>query len=336
MNRSSLSPARSHFVFAATLTACAFGVRGAHAQTSEPRQASAAIEPPSAAAVAEARARFNRGLALYKDGDLPSALAELRRADALAPSYRLKYNIAQVCEEQHDYSCALSAFRAYLDGGGSEIPRARRTSVEAELKKVAPLVAELHIRVDDPGAEISIDDVVVGTAPLADAVEVNSGVRRVSARHGALVATRSVEVAGGEQLDVSLALGPAIAEPTAPLAGAARATPTTVPATAARANARPIVWIGWAGAGAFAAGSAIAGAIALHASHELADERGTYPVTSAELSNTSDRASHWALAADVLGVLALASAGTALYFTFTPETEGAHASGGTVSLRARF
>lgn len=291
--------------------------------------------PPSAEAVAEARARFNRGLALYKDGDLPSALAELRKADALAPSYRLKYNIGQVCEEQHDYACALTAFRTYLDGGGPEIPRSRRASVEAEIQKITPFVAALRITVDEPGAEISIDDLVVGTAPLADPIKVSSGVRRVSARHGAAVATRSVEVAGGEELAVALTLRAETRASTAQPPGN-NAAPAAATAETPRAKTPTIVWIGWAGAGAFAVGSAITGVLALQASHALADERGTYPTTPDQLHGKSNSAAHLALAADVLGVLALASAGTALYFTFTPETQSGHASGGSFALRGKF
>ncbi len=325
---------RTRLAVALGLFASFTGARVARADGAAASAPSNSAEAPSAAAVAEARARFNRGLALYKDGDLPSALAELRKADALAPSYRLKYNIGQVCEEQHDYACAVTAFQAYLTGGGSEIPRARRGSVEAEIQKIAPFVAELRISVDDAGAEISVDDVVVGTSPLTSPVKVSSGVRRVSARHGAAVATRSVEVAGGDRLDVALTLR---ADTNTQVAPSASAPAAAVSAQNPARDKKPtIVWVGWAGAGAFAIGSAVTGVLALHASHELADQRGIYPGSQAQLTQMSSRVSHLALAADVLGVLALASAGTALYFTFTPETEGARASGGTASLSGRF
>src|SRR4051794_7031872 len=130
---------------------------------------------PNASASLEARTRFNRGIELYRDGDLAGALAEFRRADALAPAYRLKYNIAQVCEEQHDYACAADALRAYLSGGGREIPEAKRASIELELQKLNASVAQLSVSVDTPGAEILVDDVSFGTAPFTAPLQVNAG-----------------------------------------------------------------------------------------------------------------------------------------------------------------
>jgi hypothetical protein len=286
------------------------------------------------AQIAEARTRFNRGLELYRDGDLPSALAEFRRADALAPSYRLKYNIGQVCEEEHDYACALSAFQAYLDGGGAEIPRARRASVELEVQKISASVAELNVTVDVADAEVTIDDVPVGVSPLTVAIKINSGLRRVAARQGALFATRSVEVAGGERLNVALTLRAGLgSQPAAMPEPNTGKRPTNA---VDRSSARSLALLSWVGTGIFASGSAITGALALHASHQLATERRSYPVSSAELGQSSDRVAHFALAADILGALAVGGAGCALYFTVAPVAMNAHADGAIVSIHSQF
>lgn len=263
-------------------------------------------------AAAEARTRFNRAVQLYQDGDLPGALAEFRRADALAPAYRLQYNIAQVCQEQHDYACALDALRAYLSGGGSEIPKAKRASVELEVQKLSAFVAELSISVDTPGAEVLVDDASFGSAPLSGPVQVNAGRHRVSARQGALIATRSIEVAGGEHAPVSLLLA---STPTS-----APARPSAVTAERARRSAadRSMAWASGIGAGVFLLSAVVTGALALHESSQLSAERERYPASPDQLRDTRARVSNLALATDVLGLLAVASGAGAVYFAVRP------------------
>ena len=59
---------------------------------------------------------------MFEESNFTGALAEFRRAHAIAPSYRLLYNIGQVCYLLRDYPCALDSFSRYLSQGGAEIP----------------------------------------------------------------------------------------------------------------------------------------------------------------------------------------------------------------------
>ena len=320
--------ARRRLFASCLILLCALGSVRASAEPST-RDAHAAGQ---ATPIAEARVRFARGLELYRAGDLASALAEFRRADGLAPSYRLQYNIGQVCEEQHDYACALSAFQAYLAGGGAEGPHARRVSVEQELQKLSGFVAELSVSVDVAGAEVLVDDAPVGVAPLDGVIKVNSGRRRIAARQGGLVAARSVELAGGERVSVVLTLRP---EPVASQASVAPLAPVNSGASLQHERSPAVLWL-WIGSGALAAGSALSGVLALRAAHQLSGERATVPVAAAELQQTSARASHWALAADVLGALAVGSAGGALYLSLAPTAANTHTDGALLTVRSTF
>src|SRR5438105_150249 len=61
-------------------------------------QAPAPAPAPAAAANPdEAAMRFKRGLELYEEQDFPNALIEFRRAYELQPSYKILYNLGQVC-----------------------------------------------------------------------------------------------------------------------------------------------------------------------------------------------------------------------------------------------
>jgi hypothetical protein len=297
---------------------CALGAPVVHAQSSK-----------DATTTIEARARFNRGVELYRDGDLPGALAEFRRADALAPAYRLKYNIAQVCQEQHDYACALNALRAYLNGGGSDIPKAKRAEVQVEVTKLSAFVAELSISVDTPGAEILLDDASCGVAPLSAPLQVNAGSHRVSARQGALVATRSIEVAGGERREIALLLAPL---PVAVPASQGPIEPKNGPDSA---HSRPLAWAAGIGAGVFLAGAVVTGILALHESSELASERNQYPASADRLRSGRDSVAHLALASDVLGLLAIGAGAGAVYFAVRPVGAVSEPAG-AFTLRGRF
>ena len=99
--------------------------------------------PVSDDARARAITRLQRGQEPYADRDFAGALSEFRKAYELAPSYRLLYDIGQVCYQMHDYVCAQQS-------------RAR--------------LGYLDLQVDVARAEVSVDDVLAGVAPLAQPI----------------------------------------------------------------------------------------------------------------------------------------------------------------------
>src|SRR6187431_3178059 len=115
----------------------------------------------------EARERYESAVKLYEEGAYDAALVELNRASELRPSYKLYYNIGQVRFAMHDYAAAMDAYRQYLSKGGEQIPPARRDQIQKELNTLVQRVAKLVIETDVPGAEVLIDDVVVGRTPLS-------------------------------------------------------------------------------------------------------------------------------------------------------------------------
>src|SRR3954451_15330684 len=135
----------------------------------------ARAERQSGTPVEEARTRFQRGVQLFHEGSFEAALAEFRKAYQVAPSYRLLYNIGQVHYELHDYVGALKSFRQYLGDGSAEVPPERRVQVDAEIKKLQGLCGYLEVTAEPEGADILVDDVPVGIAPLGGPVLVNAG-----------------------------------------------------------------------------------------------------------------------------------------------------------------
>lgn len=171
------------------------------------QRAASATAKESAEDVETARSHFKLGVDSYRDGDLTTALIEFKRAYAAAPNYRLLYNLGQVSRELRDYPAAERYFRDYLTQGSGEIEPERRQEVETEIAKANARIASLVITVNEPNAEVFVDDVLVGRAPLGDVVRVSAGQRRISAAlPGRQRATEVVDAAGGETLVVKLEL----------------------------------------------------------------------------------------------------------------------------------
>jgi hypothetical protein len=159
------------------------------AQTAAEGAAAAAAGEPAAVgsaedpALVEAGERFDRGVACYDRGDYGAALAEFLRAYELTGYWGMLYNLGQVSQALARKTDALTYFEDYLAGGGGEIAPERRTEVEAQLAQLRSQLAQLRVTVDADGAEIRVDDEVVGTAPLAEPLYLEPGPHVVVARH---------------------------------------------------------------------------------------------------------------------------------------------------------
>ena len=81
----------------------------------------------------EARARHMRGVELYNEGEYKLALIEFERAYAIAPSYKMLYNIGQVRAQLGHYAKATLAFERFLAEGGSRIAPDRVAEVERDI-----------------------------------------------------------------------------------------------------------------------------------------------------------------------------------------------------------
>jgi hypothetical protein len=290
------------------LTFAAWAATLAAAQTNGPSP-----RTPTPAQVDEATGRFQRGTEMFEEQNLPGALAEFRRAYALAPSYRILYNIGQICYLMRDYPCALDSFSRYLAEGGADIPGPRQTEVQRDLARLQARVARVRVVVDRPGAEISVDDVVVGRSPLAEPVLVAAGRPKVGASMpGHAPASKVVEVAALETATVALTLQPLTAGPPSEPLARERAPDLSLARSAGpRAPVTP-----WVVTGALAAAAGAAGALALWSSSELKNRRSQFGVSQqGDLSSRASRTRNLALATDILLGATVVAAGISTYLT---------------------
>lgn len=290
----------------------------------------ALAQPKDKASLDEAKDRFKRGLALYKEGSLDAALVEFSRAYDLSPSWKILYNIAVVHRDQRNYVEALGAFERFLAGGGKQIDAAKKKEVDAEIEQLRKFVGKLAIAVNVAGAEVRVDDQLVGKAPLAGPIAVNAGKRRVSATaEGRTAASDLVTVAGGDEVKVTLSLAePPKAEP---VVVAPAAPPPQEPARAPEpppSRMTTLSYVGFGAAGALAIGAGVTGFMAQRASKDLSNMEFVGATPSPEVEDQRSKVKRLALTTDVLAGAALATFGVTLYLTLsrTPTREQAPAA----------
>jgi hypothetical protein len=155
--------------------------------------------------VAQARAHFERALALVDANKHGEAAVEFRRAYEAKPHYSVLYNLGQAQLASGSYVEAYEALGAYLKEGGDRVPGKRRAELEAELARLVGRIGELHIAVEPADALVRVDGkpVVAG----GEALRLEAGTHTVAAsREGRLPLEREVTVAAGERAAVELVL----------------------------------------------------------------------------------------------------------------------------------
>jgi hypothetical protein len=306
----------SLLVLAASL---AFG-SAASAQTTKPAESGSTD-------VGEARARFARGVELYKEGSFDAALAEFNKAYEIAPNYRVLYNIAQVQRERHDFVAALRMFQQYMDQGGAEITAERRDQVTKEIAALRGRVAELQVQSDVDGAELFVDGVSVGVLPLGEPALVSAGVRQIELRKsGYLPSSRTLTIAGGETVRPVFTLEKSTSD-----APAAAAAPTDFdrPVEPPRHRSKAPMWISLAATTLFTGGAVTFGVLTKKANDKLDDQLNTFPASVSDIDDARSSVKRDALLTDGLAAAAIVSGGFFLYFAISGNESSSSSTTGT-------
>lgn len=166
-----------------------------------------ALVPVSALAQSDARAHFERGVALFDEGRHAAALAEFEAAYRASPNYRVLYNLAQVHARLGHAVEATETYERFLSEGGDAIDAAQRQRAEAELATQRARIGALDIVGAVPGASVSVDGDQVARTPLSEPIRVSVGEHTVEvAAPGYVAQQRRVSVAGQEVARVEFEL----------------------------------------------------------------------------------------------------------------------------------
>jgi len=275
-----------------------------------------------------ARLHYERGVELFNEEAYEAALVEFQRAYSLTPSYKVLYNMGKLHKALKDFAAAQRDFTRYLEEGKAEIAASRRTEVQKEITQLETRVARVEVSSSVKGAEVSIDDVVVGKTPLSYSIVVNPGRRKVTvSKEGFAPASKVVEVVGSDSVAVEL-----------------RPTDLSVsvqdqkPEKSEGPRNRAIV--SWAATVAVAGGAGVLAYLASQKSSDLDGLKGQVQQDRDALESTHNAMRRDALIADILGGAAVIGAGVSIYFTVKavqsnaePEAPATPAAG-TVRLNA--
>lgn len=282
-----------------------------------------------------AREHFARGVALFQEGQHAAALVEFRRAYEAVPNFRVEYNIARTCLELKEDACALGAFEHYLSEGGSNVDAPRRAEIERELAKLRRRVGAIELLVNVPGADVSIDEVPVGTSPLPSPVPVAAGRHRIAASLPSGPSSyRFIEVAGGEHLSVALTI--AVPKAPEPVVALAPQLPPLVHVLPPRAPDHTGLWIGLAITSTLATGAGITGYFAAREHAEFEQSLRSPTASSGEADRHRAQGRTLSLITDAGAATALAVGAVTLYLALNPERSRLRpaASASTLQLQA--
>lgn len=280
--------------------------------------ASALADEPSSADVAKARPHYKRGVELYQDGAFDAALVELEKAYAIAPSYKILYNVGLVYVQLNDFAGALKAYRQYLDEGDKKLDAKRRAEVEKEIRKLETRVGTVTVDVTVEGADVLVDDEVVAKSPLSEPLIVNAGKRKIAAsKPGYSPMARVLVIVGGDEKDLKLELRSTSEVPKKPSGGASSKPrkPDKV-----EEPSPPVPWLWWGLTGALAAGTTVAGVLTLSSQSDL-DDKKSAPSKGNDLTSAADKTRTLAIVTDVLLAGTVIVGGYATYKTFISPDE---------------
>ena len=303
----------------------AFALALALALLGVPQLAAAEGPAPPQGKVEEAKSHYRRAREFYEENNFRGALVETQRAYDLSGNAALLFDLGQIQYQLQDYPSALNAFTRYLASNKGDVQPARVAEVQKDIERLKGRIGSLRITSNKRGAQILVDDVVVGTSPLSEPVLVGAGRHKIVATaDGQTTPPKVVDVAGAEVIEVSLALADGASAPSPSRA-------TVEQPHDDKPGVRAVVWVPWALTGGLAAATAVTGVLALKKSGELSSNLTTAGATRAQIDDARSATRTMALVSDVLLGATVAAAGTSLVLTLVNRPAGPQA--GQVSVR---
>lgn len=156
----------------------------------------------------EYRRKIAQAVSEFDAGNWAEARALFTQAHALDPNARTLRGMGMCAFEMRAYAEAIETLEASLAERRRPLTRRQRRSVEALLARARSFIGVYRVHVERADATLTVDD----AAPTLEAdgsIVLPLGEHVFEARRdGYLTERRRVEVRGGEQLEVSLALQP--------------------------------------------------------------------------------------------------------------------------------
>jgi hypothetical protein len=141
--------------------------------------AARSLPPLSEALHGEAKDDYVAARILFNDEDFTGALVKFQRAYERAGDPRLLWNMAACEKNLRHYASVLRLLERYEREGWALMSASHRAEFTDVLRTVRMLVSRVQLQVDPDGAQVFLDDVLVGTTPLSEPILVDLGLRKI-------------------------------------------------------------------------------------------------------------------------------------------------------------
>ena len=135
-----------------------------------------AVQPPlSVSLTGEAAEAYKSAVLVFQDGDRAGALQKFKRAYELSRDPRLLWNMAACEKELRHYARAAALVDQYLSDGADRLTSDDRTAATQTQTALRDYYSAVTLEGLPPGAKVSIDAEVSGTAPLSQPITLDLG-----------------------------------------------------------------------------------------------------------------------------------------------------------------
>jgi len=149
------------------------------ARAQAPRPGPTARKPLSQTLTGQAKADFEAAKLLANDGDFAGALIKFQSAYDASKDARLLWNVAFCQKNLRHYSKVVTTLKRYVGEGSAVLSAGDKKDAQDLITTLEPFTTRATFRVSEEGAQIYVDDELVGTSPLAAPVMLDIGERRV-------------------------------------------------------------------------------------------------------------------------------------------------------------
>jgi hypothetical protein len=168
-------------------------------------------KPLSEQLTGDAKKHFDAGVTLGTRKQWDAARTEFQAAWEGSKNPRVLFNVAIAERELGRYAAAIDTFKRELAEGKGQLSADEESEIRAVMTALEKYVAQLTIVVNEPGAEVFVDNDKIAPSALSGPISVPVGERRIRAtKPGFADATESVQLAGGAARTVNLTLVPLI------------------------------------------------------------------------------------------------------------------------------
>ena len=127
----------------------------------------------------DAKANFDAAKLLATDGDYANALIKFRGAYEASHDPRLLWNVAFCHKNLRHYAKVIATLQQYIEEGRELLTTADQKEAQELIALIEPFTTRTNIKVTEAGANVYVNDELVGESPLATAVILDIGERRL-------------------------------------------------------------------------------------------------------------------------------------------------------------